>query len=350
MMIRVLIAEDSPTVRDLLVWVLQSDPEIEVVGAARDGLEAIRLAARTRPNVIIMDLHMPNLDGFEASKRIMEETPTPIVVVSASMEPAALQSTFEALRVGALAAVEKPTGPANPNFEDTRQKLLTTVKLMADVKVVRRWRTKDPHRSHPEATQHPIAAASRPQQGQIATVALAASTGGPGAVHQVLSRLPTDLPVPILVVQHINPGFGQGLAEWLDRTTDLTVRTARQGETPIPGCVLVAPDDRHMLIRPGGQILLSPRTPGNGICPSADRLFASMAKSFGRRSLGVIMTGMGRDGVEGLRLLKAAGGMTVAQDETSCVVFGMPKEAIAAGIVDHVVPLERIAATIVDLI
>ncbi len=341
-MIRVLVVEDSATVRELLVRILESDPQLRVVGVARDGQEAVALANQLHPDVITMDIRMPRMDGLQATKRIMQQVPTPIVVVSASVESEDLKITFNAIRAGALTVVEKPRGPANPGFEAIRDQLVTTVKLMSQVKVVRRWAT--------GALRHPTPQRPVPADVRTALVAMAASTGGPGALYQVLRDLPADLPVPIVVVQHISRGFGQGMVDWLNGATRLRVETARQGAALERGQVLVAPDDQHLQVRPDGRIALRPRASEKELCPSADILFGSVAESLGRRSLGVIMTGMGRDGVEGLRRLRAAGGRVLAQDESSCVVFGMPKEAIAAGVVDRVVPLEQMAAAIVEML
>ncbi len=342
-MIRVLVVEDSPTVRELLVRMLQTDPALRVVGVAKDGLEAVQLAAQLRPDVITMDIRMPRMDGFQATKRIMQETPTPIVVVSASVEAEDLKITFNAIRAGALTVVEKPSGPAGPAYETIRDQLVTTVKLMSEVRVVRRWAT-GMLRPRPAVMERPR------EEVRTAVVAIAASTGGPGALYQVLRDLPADFPVPIVVVQHIARGFGQGMVDWLGGATKLRVETAHNGVALQAGRVMVAPDDSHIQLRPDGRVTLRPRKLDKELCPSADILFDSIAESLGRKALGVIMTGMGRDGVEGLRRLKAAGGRVLAQDEASCVVFGMPKEAIAAGVVDRVVPLEQIAAAIVQML
>jgi len=342
-MIRVLVVDDSPTVRGLLVRMLQSDPQLRVVGVARDGVEAVNLANRLRPDVITMDIRMPCMDGFQATKRIMQQVPTPIVVVSASVESEELRITFNAIQAGALTVVEKPRGPAEPGFEALREHLVTIVKLMSEVKVVRRWAT-GTLRAHKPVLRR------KPAEVRTAMVAIAASTGGPGALYHVLQGLPADFPVPVLVVQHITRGFGQGMVDWLSGATRLRVATAQQGATLEPGHVLVAPDDRHLLVRPNGRVLLRPREHERELCPSADLLFESVAEAQGESVLGVIMTGMGRDGVEGLRRLKAAGGRVLAQDESSCVVFGMPKEAIAAGVVDRVVPLGQMATAILAMI
>jgi two-component system chemotaxis response regulator CheB len=330
-------------VRELLVHILQSDPELRVVGVASDGLEAVNLASQLRPDVITMDIRMPRMNGFQATKRIMQQVPTPIVVVSASVQSEELKITFNAIQAGALTVVEKPSGPAGPAFEAIREQLIATIKLMSDVQVVRRWATGmlQPHQPVPRRDLAEV---------RTALVGIAASTGGPGALYQLLRDLPADFPAPVLVVQHIARGFGQGMVDWLAGGTGLKVETAREGVVPQPGSVLVAPDDRHLRLGPDGRVALQPRIGERELCPSADRLFESVAGTLGRKAMGVIMTGMGRDGVEGLRRLKAAGGKVLAQDEKSCVVFGMPKEAIAAGIVDRVVPLEQMAAAIVELL
>lgn len=341
-MIRVLVVDDSPTVRELLVRIFQSDPEFQVVGTARDGQEAVALTGQLRPDVITMDIRMPRLDGFQATKQIMQRFPTPIVVVSASVESEELKIAFNAIRAGALTVVEKPEGPADRSFESIRKELLTTVKLMARVKVVRRWAT---------GTLRPLPPVSaKSAQAGTAVVAIAASTGGPGALYQVLQGLPADLPVPVLIAQHISRGFAQGLVDWLAGASPLPVEMAQAGAALRPGRVLVAPDDSHLLIGRDGRVVLQPSDGHRELCPSADLLFGSAAEALGSRVLAVIMTGMGRDGVEGLKQVKAAGGRVLAQDERSCVVFGMPAEAIAAGVVDRVVPLGQLAAAIVQML
>jgi two-component system chemotaxis response regulator CheB len=320
---------------------LQSDADIRVAGVARDGQEAVAQAAQLRPDVITMDIRMPRMDGFQATKRIMQNTPTPIVVVSASVASEELKITFNAIRAGALTVVEKPSGPAGPAYETIRDQLVTTVKLMAGVKVVRRWAT-GMLRSH-TPVPHRTSADVR-----TAIVAIAASTGGPGALYQVLREIPSDFPVPILIVQHIARGFGQGMVDWLRGATRLRVETAQTGSLPQAGQVLVSPDDSHLGIGIDGRVTLRPRANEKELCPSANVLFGSVAQVFGQKALGVIMTGMGRDGVDGLARLKAAGGRVLAQDEKSCVVFGMPKEAINAGVVDKVVSLDQMATTIAE--
>jgi two-component system chemotaxis response regulator CheB len=344
-MIRVLVVDDSPTVRALLAGIFERDPGLRVVGTASNGLEAVAEAARLHPDVITMDIRMPKMDGFQATKRIMQQTPTPIVVVSASVNAEDLKITFNAIRAGALTVVEKPSGPGAPAYEAIRDQLVTTVKLMADVKVVRRWATGHLRPRRPVSERE-----VQDTKARTAVIAIAASTGGPGALFQVLGALPANFPVPIMIVQHIAQGFGQGMVNWLNEATKLTVVIAQSGQEVAPGHVLIAPDDRHLLVGKDGRVLLRSRRSTDGFCPSADYLFQSVAETFGRRALGLIMTGMGRDGVEGLRTLKRVGGKILAQDEASCVVFGMPKEAINAKVVDQIVPLDQIAATIVEML
>jgi two-component system chemotaxis response regulator CheB len=300
----------------------------------------VALAGQLRPDVITMDIRMPRMDGFQATKRIMQHTPTPIVVVSASVDSEELKITFNAIRAGALTVVEKPRGPVGPAYEAIRQQLVTTVKLMAGVKVVRRWAT---GMLRPPPVVRQAAAEVR-----TAVVAIAASTGGPGALYQVLHELPANFPVPVLIVQHIARGFGQGMVVWLRGATPLQVATAQSGDVPQAGRVLVAPDDQHLGLGADGRILLRPRRSDRELCPAADIMFESVARIYGQKALGVIMTGMGRDGVAGLTQLKEAGGRVLAQDEKSCIVFGMPKEAIAAGVVDQVVPLDLLATRITE--
>lgn len=336
-MIRVLVCEDSSTARELLVEILKSDPSIEIVGEARNGREAVDLVARLRPHVVTMDIHMPIVDGLTATKQIMASHPTPIVVVTAN--PSVQNSTFamSVLRAGAVSVLEKPAGPLAPDFEESSRKLITTVKAMANVKVVRLRRDL----AVPPAAAAPATTIVRAEP---KLVAIATSTGGPAALEYLLTRLPGDFPWPIAIVQHISPGFVAGLAQWLNSICDLEVKLAEAGETLKPRTVYFAPDDRHLTIARPLQVELTQQPPCNGFRPSADCLFESAGRVCGAELIAVILTGMGEDGVAGLRVVKEHGGRIIAQDESTCVVYGMPGAAVAAQLPERVLPLPEIAA------
>jgi two-component system, chemotaxis family, protein-glutamate methylesterase/glutaminase len=343
-MLRVLVVDDSPTARRLLVSVLGRDGELKVVGEATDGADAVRLAERLRPDVITMDVQMPGMDGLETTRRIMERHPAPIVVVSGGHDPADLTHSVRALEAGALAALRKPHGPGHPDFAAEAAELVRTVKLMAAVRVFRRRSA-----AAPRAGSAPSGSAdgARPGRRRAAElVAVGASTGGPAALAAILRALPVPVPAPVLVVQHITPGFDAALASWLEETTPLRVRLAADGQPLSPGEVLIAPAGAHLGLSGSARVELRPGPPVAGHRPSASHLFASVARVFGPRAVGVILTGMGRDGAAGLLDLHRAGGRVLAQDEASCVVPGMPAAAIAAGAVDEVVPLDQLAARI----
>jgi two-component system chemotaxis response regulator CheB len=342
--LRVLVVEDSPVARRLIVHILGSDPELRVIAEAENGNEAVRTAIHRRPDVIVMDVVMPSMDGLEATRRIMELLPTPIVLVSASYDARDLRKSFEALEAGALTLVGKPSGPRASTFAAEAAALTTTVKLMAEVKLVRRRAV---GASHPELVAAPPPASVGGRRRPVEIVAIAASTGGPAALATILGALPPTTPVPIVVVQHITAGFHQGLVDWLDSTSPLSVRLARNGERLRAGEVLVAPSDAHLGVTGGGRVALSLDPPIGGHRPSATHLFRSVASAYGAAAAGAILTGMGEDGVAGLRLLKEAGGVALAQDETTSVVYGMPRKAASLGIVDQVLPVDRMAGALI---
>lgn len=340
----VLVADDSPVARRLIVHILSSDPRLRVIAEAANGDEAVELATSHNPDVIVMDIVMPSTDGLQATRRIMEVLPTPIVLVSSAHDPTDMKMSFQALRAGALTLVAKPSGPEASTFMQDAASLTVTVKLMADVKLIRR-RTTGRSDGKP-VPSGPAAAAGRRAQ-PVEIVAIAASTGGPAALAAILSGLPASPPVPIVVVQHITPGFHDGFVEWLDSTSPVPVRLARDHEPLRAGAVLVAPPDAHLGVTRRRRVELSPDPPIGGHRPSATHLFGSIAGAYGLRAVGAILTGMGADGVAGLRLLKDAGGLVLAQDEATSVVYGMPREAASRGIVDEILPVERIAGSLV---
>ena len=345
-MLRVLVAEDSPTTRALLVAILSSDPEIDIIGEAHDGVQAVELTQTLQPDVVTMDIRMPRMNGFEATKEIMITAPTRIVIVTASSLARDIETSMHALRAGALTVLPKPKGPQEPDFEESAAQFLANVKGMAQVKVVRHWRpTSGPA---PERAQAAPARKLPATPGRV--VALATSTGGPAALHQLLSALPAEFPVPMLVVQHITPGFIAGLADWLNKITSLRIKVAEDGEPLVPSTVYFAPDDRHLGVTPERAVTLTRTPPLGGFRPSGSFLFEAVAQVYGPATVAVILTGMGDDGVEGLRAVRRAGGRVLAQDEKSCVVFGMPGAAVATGLVDQILPLEEIPRRLVELV
>jgi len=344
--IRVLVVEDSPVARELLVSILQNAPGLQVIGTARNGLEAVRLTKRLKPDVITMDVYMPELNGLEATRQIMAEMPRPIVMVTASLSKNERDLSFNALQAGALSIMEKPTMYDPP---EVLEQLVRQVKLMSEVKVVRRWsKPAKPVSEDPSSVKQPPLTQNGTSEIQL--IAIAASTGGPGILAQILGQLPASFPAPILIVQHITAGFGQGLADWLNQQTPLEVRLAQNAIEPKAGQVLIAPDDHHMMMNSLGVVSLSLDPPYQGLRPAADYLFNSVARVYGSTAVGIILSGMGSDGAEGLLALHQAGAYTIAQDKESCVVFGMPAVAIELGAAEQVLPANRIAAAIIALV
>jgi two-component system chemotaxis response regulator CheB len=342
-MIRVLVADDSATVRELLVAILESDPDIEVVGQAKNGVEAVDLAKRLRPDLITMDVHMPVMDGFAATKEIMVRAPTPIIIVSSSASGRDVEMSLNALRAGALMVVAKPHDPGAPTFNGRQEQFLSMAKAMADVKVVRRWdRTASVAGSGTPLLRTADGGAAR-------VVAIAASTGGPAALQRILNDLPPGFPAPVLVVQHIAAGFTEGLADWLAASSPLQVKVAEHGEPLAPRTAYLAPDDRHLGLESSRRVAVLATPPVGGFRPSASFLFESAARHAGSRVAAVILTGMGSDGVAGLAAVRSAGGHVVAQDEATSVVHGMPRAAVEAGVVDTVLPLGEIAGYLARL-
>lgn len=342
-MIKVLVVEDSPVVRAFLVHVLGADPEIRIVGTAASGEEAIEAAGRLRPDVITMDIHMPRMNGLEATRRIMETDPRPIVIVSGSHDPGEVATTFEAIEAGALAVMPRPEGIGHEDHERTARALVRTVKAMAEVRVVRRWPRRDgeANRKRASATA-PVAPPG--------IVAIGASTGGPPALHAILASLPEDFPAAIVVVQHMAPGFVSGFADWLAQLCALPVRLAGHGEVIEPGHVYIAPDGFQTAVAEGRRFLLTRCNGDNGLCPSVSHLFRSVADVFGGNAIAVLLSGMGRDGAQELRELKERGAATFAQDKGSSVVHGMPGEAIRLDAAKYVLPPEEIAPVLVNLV
>ena len=325
-MIRVLVVEDSATVREFLLHILRFDPEIEVVGTAETGEEALDAVGRVKPDVITMDVHMPKMNGLDATRRIMETHPTPIVIVSGTADITDTAKAFRAIEAGALAVLQRPLGIGHPAHEKTASELVRTVKLMSEVKVIRRWPRSRPVEIPPDALVS-TEFRRQPSQTKIRLVAVGASTGGPPVLQTILVSLPRDFSVPVLVVQHIAPGFTQGFVDWLAQSSSLPVQVPVHGQPVLPSHVYVAPDGFHMAVGPQGRIQLNTDEPENGLRPSVSHLFRSVAHTHGPRAVGVLLTGMGKDGAWELKLMKEQGAVTIAQDRDSSVVHGMPGEA-----------------------
>ncbi|MBI3183387.1 MAG: chemotaxis-specific protein-glutamate methyltransferase CheB [Myxococcales bacterium] len=343
--IGVLVVDDSPICRKLISEALQQDPELEVVGTAADGLDALQKVAELKPQVVTMDVDMPVMDGLTAVERIMAETPTPILVLTADPRKQAPELTCKALEMGALALQVKPALDAGPEAWN----LAKEVKLLSSVRVIRHLRGMLRTGVKPAPAVSSSADARAFSISPIGVVAIASSTGGPQVVHTLLSELPGDFPAPIVLVQHINSAFSDSLAGWLAAASKLKIRVAKDGDALLPGEALIAPPGLHMVVPSRGRVSLVVGEPREGHLPSGSLLLESAAKAYGRRAVGMILTGMGVDGADGIAAVKAAGGTTIAQSQESCVVFGMPGAAIARGVVDQVVHGDELSLALLKL-
>jgi len=345
-MIRVLIAENSLVMQQLLRHTISSDPMLTVVGVASDGEEALEAVKKLHPDVIAMDWQMPKLDGLEATRIIMETTPTPIVIVTGSVAANDAAVSFRMIEAGALAIIQQPPNVDHPDYEREKLQLTRTLKLMSEVKLVKRLvRT-----SNKKEIARPSAKNYFRSESDIQVIALGASTGGPNVLQTILSGLPKDLPVPIFIVQHISKDFTAGFVEWLQNTTNFPLHIASDGEYPLPGHGYVAPDDYHMGIERGPKIVLSKSDLENGLRPSVAYLFRSVAQNFGSHAVGILLTGMGRDGADELKIMKEKGAITFAQDEESSIIYGMPGEAVKLNAATYILSPEEITVALTALI
>ncbi|HWI64791.1 MAG TPA: chemotaxis response regulator protein-glutamate methylesterase [Symbiobacteriaceae bacterium] len=346
--IRVLVVDDSAFMRKILTDLLQSDPAITVIGTARDGLDGVQKSTTLQPDVVTLDIEMPNLDGYGALREIMARRPTPVVMVS-SLTREGAEATVRALALGAVDFVAKPSGSISLNMHVTRDELVAKVKaaagatpryrrILGELPPLRREAKPERPYSH-ELTAMPRR-----------LVVIGCSTGGPGALHQIIPKLPADLPAGVLVVQHMPPGFTRSLAGRLDEISAIPVKEAQEGDRVISGHVLVAPGGYHMLVAPDGSIRLNQDPPMHGVRPAVDKTFESVVPIWNQHMVGVILTGMGYDGAKGMVGLKKLGGRTIAEDASTCVVYGMPKVVAEMGAADQVLPVHEIAEAITRLV
>jgi two-component system, chemotaxis family, protein-glutamate methylesterase/glutaminase len=331
---KVLLVEDSLIALELLQRLLRSSSEVEVVGTARNGREALELIPKVNPSVICTDLHMAPIDGLELTKQVMANFPRPILVISNSVQEDDTRNIFGLLQAGAVDIFPKPTSGDYKEYEQVKDRLISKIKMLSQVSVKARAVNIEPQLATLTNTNDPDT---------LRAIAIGASTGGPQAIQKIITALPANLPVPIICAQHIGDGFLTGLISWLKEDAHLNVKVAQIGETPAPNTVYFAPERAHLEFDAQGKFIYSNFVATTGTCPSIDALFRSVARVYGRSCASIILTGMGTDGVAGTEAVAAAGGLTIAQDEASCLVYGMSKLAIASGTIRHILGLPEIA-------
>ncbi|CAN5594441.1 chemotaxis protein CheB [soil metagenome] len=336
-MIKVLIVEDSLVAQQLLTHILNGEPGIQVIGTASNGAEAIKFVNKAKPDVITMDFYLPDANGLQVARQIMETKPVPIIIVSATWTADQYSEAFSLMDAGAVGAMKRPPGPGHSEHEMLAQELIQLVKSMSEIKVVRR------------------SAKFKAKQFEVAQipfmvrrlVAIGASTGGPPVLDTILSQLPADYPYPILIVQHIADGFLDGLVNWLQPKCKLKILIAQNNQPIEAGHVYIAADHHHLGVTAQERLVLCDAEPEHGIRPSVCFLFRSVAKTYGSRAIGILLTGMGKDGAEGLQSMRENGAITIAQDKDTSAVFGMPNEAIKLGAAQFILPPDKIAQSLI---
>lgn len=337
-MIKVLVVDDSPIMQELIRNILNSDKCIDVIGVVNNGQEAIEFAQKNKPDIITMDVAMPIMDGFEATRIIMETNPLPIILITGLFNSKDIDRSFCAIQAGAVSIIEKPLGINHEDFYIIAQNIIDMVKLMSEVKVVKRkvaYKNIKANLSNYIRVDNALS--------DIKVVAIGVSTGGPPVLQTIFTKLPANIKVPILVVQHITPGFLEGLVDWLSKFSEYPIHIASQGEKVLPGHIYFAPDGFHMEIKRSGHIFLSNAEKENGLRPSVSTLFRSVANYYGKNSMAILLTGMGKDGALELKQLKDKGAITVAQDKETSVVYGMPGEAAKINAATYILSPEKIA-------
>lgn len=351
--INVLIVEDSLVCAEIIKHILESDSEIVVAGIARDGKEAIQKVAELKPDIITMDIHMPHMNGLEATEYIMAYQPTPIIVVSSTIKGIDTELAFRAISAGALDALEKPDPAIWESFAEVGNELISKVKLLSRVKTIThiKGRRKERHRQEPvEKAQETVGREFKKTFYRPLIVAIGASTGGPQAIAAVLGSLSEDFPIPIVIAQHIAEGFLGGLISWLRSVTGLDIVEAQDMQEIVSGRVYICPTKYNAVVVEPGVIELIPPEKENYYCPSIDLLLSSVVDVFGMHTIGVLLTGMGEDGARGLKKIFDQGGHTFAQDKSSSVIYGMPKAAIKIGAVKEALPAQSIGKRIKEIV
>lgn len=340
--VQVLIAEDSQLFASVLRDVIDGEPDMSVIGVVGDGEAAVEACRTEQPDLVLMDIRMPKLDGLSATETIMADCPTPILVVTSDPHYGGVDMSFRALSAGALDLMAKPDSLPWPDAD--RKTFLRKVRLLAQIPVVRHQRASARRKKRVSYHGRPM---NRESDQPFGLVGIVASTGGPRALQRMFGELPESFPAPIVVVQHIIPGFSAYLANWLDSSSELTVREARSGEKALPGHVYLAPAEKHLTVDGARRLCLEPGEPVSGHLPSGDVLLESLARHAPETSVGVVLSGMGSDGTTGLAAIHRAGGITLVQDRESSVVYGMPQSAIDIGVVQHVVKLDELSRMLV---
>lgn len=344
---KVLIVEDSAVVRDFLVHIITSEPDMHVVGTAKNGKEAIKLAELKKPDVITMDIEMPVMNGLDATRYIMGTKAVPIVVVTSSYSRSEVEKTFNAVEAGALAILAKPSGYKHPSFEKDKRMLIDTIRSMSEVKVVTRLKK---YREKETRTDRKVPLIKYDEKKtQYKLVAIGVSTGGPSVLNHILPLLPRNFNMPVVVVQHIPEGFLEGMVSWLNQSSHLEIKIAGHGEKLEPGIIYFCPAEYNLAITNNLEVELKKDVPYYSVRPSVSYFFRSVGKYLKHEAIGVLLTGMGRDGAEELALMKEKGAITIVQDEESSVVHGMPGEAIKLNAHKYILDPEGIAKKLVEL-
>jgi two-component system chemotaxis response regulator CheB len=343
--IRVLLVDDSPVSLEIIRRMLATAPDIEVVGCAGDGLQALALIPELHPDVVCTDLHMPRMDGLALTREMMLRYPLPILILSVSVQADQKHNIFSMLEAGALDVLAKPRGERQADLGSIALELITKIRILSGVRIIRSGAAAGKIPTAPRISSRAGLGAANPAR----IVGIGASTGGPQAFDAILRQLPQHFALPLVCVQHIAQGFMQGLVDWLADRCRIRVCSAEEGGTPLAGTAYFPPDNRHLEIGADGRFRCSAAAPLNGHRPSVDVAFSSLARAYGGTAVGVLLTGMGRDGAQGLLEIRSAGGNTIAQDQASSVVFGMPGIAVELGAARHVLGLEEIAPALAVL-